>query len=75
MTDAEFDHQVKTLEAKDAFEAYVAFHGGINGDMAMNAWANAFAVEVYGEYADDLQRWTVALNTARDYVDAGVTGY
>jgi hypothetical protein len=64
--------------ATDAHAAFVIFvdqHGGVNGDLAMNAYCNAFAVEVHDEYADDLQRWTVALATAREYVDQGVTGY
>lgn len=68
MTDQEF-------QAKQAFEAFVAQHGGIDGDLGMNAYCNAFAVEVYDEYADDLQRWEAALATAKEYVDQGVTGY
>jgi|TARA_R110000824_G_C14800515_1_gene634324 hypothetical protein len=34
------------------------------------AIANSFATEVHAEYADDLERWTVALNTAIDWADA-----
>jgi anti-sigma regulatory factor (Ser/Thr protein kinase) len=75
MTDPEFDTLIATFKAKDAFEAFVADHGGIDGALGMNAYCNAFAVEVHDEYADDLQRWTVALATAREYVDQGVTGY
>ena len=62
-------------EAEAAFVAFVANHGGINGTLAMNAHGNAFAVEVWSEYADDRHRWTVALGTAKEYVDQGVEGY
>lgn len=58
-------------EAKAAFEAYVAPYGGINSTLAMRSWENAFAAEVHAEYEDDLHRWTVALNTAKEYVDQG----
>jgi hypothetical protein len=75
MTDQEFESQSASLDAQAAFNAFVANHGGVNGELAMNAWGNAFAVEVRDEYADDLQRWTVALGTAKEYVDQGVTGY
>lgn len=62
-------------QAEAAFVAFVADHGGVNSALAMNAHGNAFSVEVYGEFEDDRQRWTVALSTARDYVDQGVTGF
>ena len=41
----------------------------------MSAHGNAFSVETHGEYADDLHRWTVALSTAREYVDQGVDSF
>lgn len=63
------------LDAQSAFNSFVATHGGVNGTLAVNALGNAFAVEVYDEYADDRQRWTVALCTAKEYVDQGVDGY
>lgn len=62
-------------EAKAAFEAFVQPHGGVDSQMAMNAYCNAFSVETHDEYEDDLQRWTVALGTARDYVDQGVSSF
>lgn len=62
-------------EAEAAFNAFVAGHGGINGALAMNAYANAFSAETHAEYADDLHRWTVALSTAREYVDQGVASF
>ena len=62
-------------EAEAAFVGFVEAHGGVNGKLAMNAWGNAFAVEVHGEYEDDLQRWTVALDIAKEYADQGVEGY
>lgn len=68
MTEAEHNAQA-------AFNAFVANHGGVNGELAMNAYGNAFAAEVHGEYANDCQRWEVALATAKEYVDQGVTGY
>lgn len=40
-----------------------------------NALGNAFAAEVHDEYENDEQRWAVALATAKEYVDQGVTGY
>lgn len=75
MTDAEFEHQQAVLEAEAAFVAFVENHGGVNETLALNAHGNAFAAEVWNEYADDLQRWRVALATAKEYVDQGVTGY
>lgn len=62
-------------EAKAAFAAFVANHGGENGELAMNAECAAFGVEVHGEYVNDLHRWTVALATAKEYVDQAVSGY
>lgn len=56
-------------EAQSAFHSFVEAYGGSNGEMAMNAYGNAFAVEVHDEYEDDLQRWTVALSTAKEYVE------
>ena len=58
-------------EAEAAFVAFVAAHGGVNGEIAQRAFGNAFAVEVCDEYEDDLHRWTVALATARDDVEQG----
>lgn len=69
------DQDIQTAAAKEAFYAFVAKHGGENSTMAMNAHGNAFAVEVYYEYTDDLQRWAVALATAKDYVDQGVESF
>ena len=62
-------------EAQAAFNAFVANHGGVNGQLAQNAWGNAFGAQVHDEYENDCERWTVALNTAREYVDQGVVGY
>ena len=39
-------------------------------DVDCSAMANSFAGEVYYEYADDFERWTVALATARDSADS-----
>lgn len=75
MTEAEFAFQMAVAEAREAFDAFVANHGGVNGTLAMNAHGNAFAVEVRHEYKDDLERWKVALATAKEYVDQDVTGY
>ena len=55
-------------EAEAAFDAFV---GDRNSMMAMAAWENAFSADVHDEYADDLHRWTVALNTAKEYADQG----
>ena len=33
------------------------------------AMANSFCTDVYDEYADDLERWTVALNTVLAWAD------
>ena len=73
--DAAFAVADATRAAEAAFWAYAEQHGGMNGDLAQSAYCNAFAVEVWAEYADDLQRWTVALGTAREYVDQGVTSF
>lgn len=62
-------------EAEAAFVAFVDALGGVHCELAMNAHGNAFAVEVHDEYADDLQRWTVALDTAKEYVDQSANGY
>jgi hypothetical protein len=62
-------------EAEAAFNAFVANHGGVNGSLAQNAWNNAFGSQVHDEYENDCERWTVALATAKEYVDQGVTGY
>jgi hypothetical protein len=40
-----------------------------NEDWETEAWQNAFSVEVYQEYADDLERWTVALATLNMLAD------
>lgn len=55
-------------EAEAAFDAFVVDRNSL---MAMAAWENAFSAETHDEYADDLQRWTVALDTAKEYADQG----
>lgn len=62
-------------QAEAAFNEFVNKHGGVNSELAMNALGNAFSIDVAAEYPNDLIRWTVALATAREYVDQGVTGY
>ena len=57
-------------EAEAAFDAFVSDHGGRNGEIAMKAWGNCFSVETHDEYEDDLHRWTVALDTAKDYANS-----
>ena len=64
-----------TADAHAAFVVFVADHGGISSELAVNAFCNAFSAETHDEYADDLHRWTVALATAKEYADEGVTGY
>lgn len=60
-----------TAAAKCAFDAFIA---GIECPELRNriedsAMCNSFAVEVYDEYADDQQRWEIALSTAKDCAD------
>jgi hypothetical protein len=50
--------------AKAKFSARAEALGDKNwGGIAAEAWENAFAVEVHGEYANDLERWDAALST------------
>jgi hypothetical protein len=42
---------------------------GMNSDRAMRAWENAFSAEVWNEYANDQQRWDVALSTLKMIID------
>ena len=67
------DHYEATLAAKKKYEAFIAALpedtrwkiGGLAND-------NSFAVEVYDEYEDDLERWRVAYETARCYADGEI---
>ena len=64
------DNYEATLAAKKKYEAFIAaLPEDIRGQIEGQAFANSFAVEVYGEYADDLERWSVALETARMWAD------
>ena len=59
-----------TDNARVAFEAFIAsLPAESRDDIEHSAWGNSFTVEVHAEYADDLERWTVALGTARDLAD------
>lgn len=59
-----------TLAAKKKYEAFIAaLPEDIRGEIEGKAFANSFAVEVHDEYADDLERWDVALTTARIWAD------
>ena len=63
-----FDEPADT--ARVAFEAFIAsLPAAHRDDVEYDAVINSFSVEVYDEYADDLERWTVALGTARDLAD------
>jgi hypothetical protein len=68
----ELTHQEKTEDAQDAFWGRVKALGmTAEDDFPTSAWQNAFAVETHAEYADDLERWTVALATLEMLVDIG----
>jgi len=68
--DFELTHAEKTEDAQSAFYARVkALSMTADDDIPMDAWANAFAVEVHAEYKDDLERWIVALATLNMMVD------
>ena len=55
-----------TLAAKNKYEAFIAaLPEAARAEVEGQAFANSFAVEVYDEYSDDLERWNVALETAR----------
>ena len=57
-----------TTEA--AFNAAVAkAPESIRNQVEAYAWGNSFAVEVYNEYADDAERWEVAIGTAEMMID------
>lgn len=56
-----------TEKAESAFKARAKALG--NEDWETEAWQNAFSVETYREYADDLERWTVALATLEMLAD------
>jgi hypothetical protein len=56
-----------TEKAQSAFKALAKAIS--NEDMETEAWQNAFSVETYAEYADDLERWTVALATLKMLAD------
>ena len=59
------------LIKKEAFEAFIAtVDAAIRNDVETEAWQNAFSVETHGDYADDEERWSVALATARMVADA-----
>lgn len=61
----------KAEKAEQAFKARLIELGMTADDeAAMEAWENAFSVEVYKEYADDAERWEVALNTLNMLLDA-----
>ena len=51
----------KADSAKQAFYRRAAELG--NDDWTDSAWANALSAETYAEYANDLERWTIALAT------------
>ena len=60
------DNYEATLDAKKKYEAFIAaLPEATRSEIEGQAFANSFAVEVHGEYADDLERWNVALETAR----------
>ena len=44
----------------------------LDENMELEALQNAFAVETYQEYADDLERWTVALATLNMLADGAL---
>lgn len=63
-------------EAKAAFEAFIAtIPEATRSLIEDNSIANAWSVETFDEYDDDLHRWTVSLATAKEYVDQGVTSF
>jgi hypothetical protein len=67
------DNYEATLDAKKKYEAFIAaLPEDIRWQIEGQAFANSFAVEVYDEYADDLERWNVALETARMWADGGL---
>jgi len=60
------DNYEATLAAKKKYEDYIAaLPEGTRWEIEGQAFANSFAVEVYDEYDDDLERWDVAYETAR----------
>lgn len=57
-------------KAHSAFRAYVAsLSVDIRDTVEAIAMENTFSAECHGEYADDLERWNVALRTADMAVD------
>lgn len=64
-----FDHAV--IDAKKAFYAYIATINSPNAHMVESmSFQNSMAVETYNEYSNDLERWNVALDTAKMIMDA-----
>ena len=64
------DKYEATLAAKKKYEDFIAaLPEATRSEIEGQAFANSFAVEVYDEYADDLERWNVALETARMWAD------
>jgi hypothetical protein len=64
------DFLTPTEKAETAFNNRVKALGLTqNDDVVVEAWQNSFSVECFHEYADDLQRWEVALSTLNMLTD------
>lgn len=62
-----------TLAAQKKYEAFIsALPEDIRWKIDGLAHNNGFAVEVYDEYENDLERWGVAYETARMYADGEI---
>ena len=60
----------ETWKAKKKYEAFIAaLPEDTRWKIEALAHDNSFAVEVYDEYENDLERWEVAYETARCYAD------
>jgi hypothetical protein len=58
------------MKTEADFEAAVAkAPESIRDQVYAYAWQNSFAVEVFNEYADDAERWEVAVGTAEMMID------
>lgn len=59
-----------TLDARDKYKEFISdLPEEIRYVADGEAMANSFCTEVHASYADDLERWTVALNTVRAWAD------
>jgi hypothetical protein len=70
------ESEMSKYELENAFRRYIAsLPESVRDGIETYSYQNAFADEVYDEYASDEERWQVALATAKMYADIGGVGY